>query len=164
MRLSTSAFSLFAATVIYGCHLGPPRNIDTSDRCVGESARASVLGAMNEFADAFRTGDVKRAEALLHARYVHTNGGAEPMTRTEWTKWFRTRSEEIERGAFRFVDYDVSGVEAEFFSRTAVITGLVATRFSRLSAMRQATVRFTQIWTCEGGDWKRIAFHDTQLE
>ena len=145
-----------------GCHRAIPEQ-SSRDTCVADDTRTSVMDAVQQFADAFRTGDVAKVDSLLHERYVHTNSGNEPTSRAAWMSWFTSRSRKMQSGELRLLTYELSGIDVEVFSGVAVVTGRVDASSQTSGATEQSSIRFTNVWMCDAGQWKRIAFHDSPV-
>jgi ketosteroid isomerase-like protein len=116
---------------------------------------------VHRFADAFRAGDVARVDSLLHEKYVHTNGGSKPTSRAAWMTWFTSRSQKIATGELTVLGYDLRDVDVAIFSDVAVVTGRVDSTSKTTTGTEQSSIRFTNVWMCNAGWWKRIAFHDS---
>ena len=133
---------------------------DARNACSIENARANVVAAVHRFADAFRSGDVPTVDALLHERYVHTNGANKSTDRRAWVAWFTSRSQKIKNGELAVLEYDMSDLDVEVVSDVAVVTGLVQSTTQTSGATEHSRIRFTNVWVCGAGQWKRLAFHD----
>jgi len=143
-----------------GCQAALPAQ-GSRDGCSADDAKSSVLRAVHQFADGFRAGDVKKIDSLLHERYVHSNNGNKPTSRAAWMSWFTARSQKIQTGELTLLKYELASVEVELFSGVAVVTGRVDSATQAAAVTEPSSIRFTNVWICNAGQWKRIAFHDS---
>ena len=159
-RRSLAAMYWVMCSLAGGCHAAIPAQ-GGRDGCSADDAKSSVLRAVRQFADAFRAGDVATIDSLLHERYVHTNNGNKPTSRAAWMSWFTARSQKMQRGELALLKYELASVEVELFSGVAVVTGRVDATTQAGGATEPSSIRFTNVWICSAGQWKRIAFHDS---
>jgi ketosteroid isomerase-like protein len=157
-RETLLSFLVFLVWFCGGCHAAS--TVPTSHACSAETARADVTRAVHEFAGAFRAGDVAKVDALLHASYVHTNSGHKAIARAAWMDWLTSRSRKIESGELKVLSYELSDIEVIVSSNVAVVTGRVDTATQVSAGTERSKIRFTNVWMCDAGQWKRIAFHD----
>jgi len=164
MRTSTqrslAAMYWVMCSLAGGCHAAIPAQ-GSGDSCSADEAKSNVLRAVHQFSDAFRAGDVKKIDSLLHERYVHTNNGNKPTSRAAWMSWFTARSRSMKSGELTLLKYELASVDVELFSGVAVVTGRVDTTTQASGATEPSSIRFTNVWICNAGQWKRIAFHDS---
>lgn len=127
----------------------------------------AIKAAMAELSDAFMTADADAMDRLLATPYSHINNGGEPVERSAYVAWQRTRAEqEAKSGKRRYNTYDTSDVKIDFLNTsTAVVTGLGKLTAERDGKPWSLDFRFTNVWIMnDSGQWQRAVFHDTYLK
>jgi ketosteroid isomerase-like protein len=128
-----------------------------------EDVELEVRSRVTAFAEAFRDGDVKIVESLLGSRYSHCNSDGSSPTREQWLAWYRTRAADIRSGRYVLTEYRNEDVRVHIHDGVAVVTALNVSAGTRAGEPFRHRLRFTQVWTREAGQWKRIAFHDSRV-
>jgi hypothetical protein len=157
--------AVFTLTVL--ATLGAAGPIARADAQVvpDSAARPELIRALGEFRDAFARADAATLERLLTDDYVHTNGGSgQVVTRAAWLSYVRGRRVELDDGTLRIDEYLVSEPDIRLFGTSAVVLQQVTTTGVRKGEAFRSRVQVSQVWTREGGRWRRAAFHDSPLE
>jgi ketosteroid isomerase-like protein/catechol 2,3-dioxygenase-like lactoylglutathione lyase family enzyme len=130
----------------------------------GGTPTDEVTAAVAAFGRAFREADMSALQTLLTDDYVHVNGGSgNAIDREEWLKWMASRRAEIDSGALVLSRYDVEDVTVRITGKTAVVTAVVHSSGKRNGVSFTSSVRVTNVWVEQAGEWRRAAFHDSAL-
>jgi ketosteroid isomerase-like protein len=127
------------------------------------AAEAQVRAAVDRLAVAFRDADVETLGSLIGPRYVHTNTGGGVVDRERWLAYVGSRRDELRTGVLALSRYENRDVEVRVHGATAIVTGVNVSAGTRNGTPFARELRFTQVWVLADGDWKRVAFHDTEV-
>jgi hypothetical protein len=143
-------------------------NVDVRARpwiSADSTARTELVQALADFRDAFAKADAAALDRLLADDYVHTNGGSgQVLDRAAWLGYVRSRRAELDSGILRIEEYRSSEPVIRLLGTVAVVTHEVTTAGERKGQRFRSRVQVTQMWSREGGRWRRAAFHDSPLE
>ncbi len=119
---------------------------------------------INEFNQAFHTGDVKKLESMLTSNYRHTNSNSKAIHKDTWLKYVGKRKKEIETGVLKVHIYEMTETEIQFYTNTAIVTAKVLVSSTKHGIQQDNEFRVTNIWVKEGDIWKRAGFHDGKIK
>ena len=129
-----------------------------------DEREAAVRAAVSAFGEAFAAADVGVLGDMLTANYLHVNGSSgNVIERAAWLSWIASRREEMRSGALVVETYEVGDVLVRMSGRTAVVTGVVRSTWTRHGEPGTSNLRFTNVWLEEAGQWRRAAFHDSAI-
>lgn len=128
-----------------------------------DSTEAVVLSKVQAYAEAFRDGDVETVSGLLGAAYSHSNSSGSRPSREQWLAWFAGRAEDIREGRFAYTEYRIDDIRIHVHGDFAVAT--MVNTYAAIEDGEPVSGRLllTQVWALEGGEWKRVAFHDSRI-
>jgi ketosteroid isomerase-like protein len=109
------------------------------------------------FKAAFLAADVPVLESIVAPHYTHTNDKSEPLDREGWLDTMRRRQDSDSR----ITRFDSEYFPLKVHGDTAVVTGITRLRGIRDGSEYGILINFTHVWEWDGGEWYRIAFHDT---
>ncbi|MCC5793752.1 MAG: nuclear transport factor 2 family protein [Chromatiales bacterium] len=147
--------------VVLSVLAAPPAQSGGHGAQAGDAREARLRERLAEFSRAFAEADVAALDDMLAPNYLHTNDRAAPLDRAEWLASMERRRADIESGALVTTEFTTSEFRLEVAGSTAVATGLSVMRGRRGDHEFGLRIRFTNVWAYEGGDWYRVAFHDT---
>lgn len=124
---------------------------------------ADVGHRVAELANAFRVADLQRLDALIAPRYVHTNGGSEPLTRDQWFSYIVARHQELASGALQLTRYENRDIKIIVQRDVAIVTGVNFSEGLRQGTPFSRMLRFTQVWRLGPTGWQRVAFQDAEI-
>jgi ketosteroid isomerase-like protein len=130
----------------------------------GPSAEMEVRKRFDMFAEAFQAADADVLSQMLTEDYVHTGPTGNVSDKTDWLDWIRSRRAEIDSGNFHFDSYEMVDVVIRVYGDAAIVTGLNEAEGVREGKPFTHSIRFTNVWVRDGGEWKRAAFHDSHKE
>jgi len=145
-----SAFPLRAATLAAAIVLAAPVGAGAVD-----PARA-VMAVTQQACDAFRDGDVPRAERLLAPGFTLVGTDAQVQTRQQVLAELRT-------GEPRYEVFRNHSMSAQVFGNAAVVQGITTLKGSAGGKSFEADVRFTDTLIRERGQWRLVASHVTKI-
>lgn len=118
------------------------------------STKTELLAKIREFTDAWARSDTAALGKLLAPNYRHTTPFAKVQDRAEWLA-HAAMPRKITDVTQEDIDIQVLG------DSVAIITGV--NRY-RPGEHRPTAVRFTQVWSRDDGDWKRVSFHAVSVD
>jgi hypothetical protein len=110
---------------------------------------------IREFGEAWASSDVTTLDGLLTSEYLHTDVRGQVLNREEWLAYARAARPVSTMG---FED-----VKTKLYSDTAVVTGRNVIAGPLNSWESNISIRFTQVWAKEKGEWKRAYFQATLI-
>jgi hypothetical protein len=69
----------------------------------------------------------------------------------------------MKNGDLEVVEYEVHDLGVAVLAGSAVVTGWVESATRASGAIQRSKIRFTNVWACSEGRWRRFAFHDAPV-
>ena len=132
--------------------------------CSTASKEEELLTAIEQFNDAFSSGDVNTLESMITENYLHSNGSSKAIRKENWLNYLRKREADIRQGKLEVLDYQFDEVAIEKYNDAAFVTGRVTSTTRRGSETVTSQYRITHLWIYESGNWKRAGFHDGKIK
>ena len=123
-----------------------------------------LLAAIDTFNIAYVKGDLTTLDSLTTENYLHTNSSSRVIGKTDWFTYLNKRSERLNSGDLRVLDYALEQTKIEFHGSSAIITGRVTVITKDRMGTTKNQYRITNLWVYENGRWKRAGFHDGKIE
>ena len=148
---------LFLLLFLLSCNRNLRTNEDTS------VAKNELPMALKKFNTAFANGDLDILDSLTTKNYVHTNGSAKVISKTDWFNYLRRRNHQLKSGDLKVMDYSLEEQQIEYHGTTAIVTGKVHIVTRDSLGTKEHEYRITNIWVYGNGGWKRAGFHDGKI-
>ncbi|MEM7373749.1 MAG: nuclear transport factor 2 family protein [Bacteroidota bacterium] len=158
MNLSNFSYILIIILSLTRC-APPPSQTDSPDL-----RQTQLLEAINTFNHAFQTGDMQTIESLITTNYIHTNGNAKSIRRSDWLPYIRKRSQQIKEGRLTVTAYEMQETDIEMLPQSAIVTAKIIVRSTEDGNPKEQAYRITNIWVEDHGIWKRAGFHDGKIK
>ncbi|WP_160114561.1 nuclear transport factor 2 family protein [Aquimarina sp. AU474] len=125
---------------------------------------AELMARIDEFNQAFHTGDIQKLESMLTSNYRHTNSNSKAIHKNTWLEYATKRKKEIEAGTLKVHTYEMTETEVQFYDNTAIVTAKILVSSTKNRIQQDNAFRVTNIWVREGNSWKRAGFHDGKIK
>ena len=133
--------------------------MDTSKHEEVRLSDDDLQGAITRFGEAWAQGDLVTLETLLSVTYTHTDVFGAFQDRVAWLRYVGGRTGRATQIGFR-------DVETRIVGDVAIVTGIndVSGPGGRSADDRSdLSLRFTQVWVRQDGQWLREAFQATPI-
>jgi Domain of unknown function (DUF4440) len=133
----------------------PQQKINAQSTRPTEQIRQELLQKIQDFTEAWAKSDTVFLSRLLANEYKHTDIWGKILHRQEWLTYAITP---------RIIS-DIVSNEVEilqYSDNLAIITGKMSYKFGVDKQTQE--IRFTQIWSKNAGQWKRITFQATLID
>ena len=121
-----------------------------------EDVAQALMKLENDWAKAGLAGDTAALEKMLASDYVYTNPEGGMSTRADTLSAMKS-------GATKYDIFTVSDMKVHVYGDAAVVTGTGHTKGKEDGKPIDDTVRFTDTWVKQGGNWVCVATHVTRL-
>jgi ketosteroid isomerase-like protein len=111
-----------------------------------EDVAQALTKLENDWAKAGLAGDAAALEKLLTPDYVYTNQDGEMASRAEMVAGIRS-------GSTKYDTFTVGDMKVHVYGDAAVVTGKATTKGKENGKPIDETVRFTDTWVKQGGQW-----------
>lgn len=129
-----------------------------------ENNTITLLRAIDLFNLYFEKADADKLDAMLAAKYMHTNGSSKPYTKEVWLNYIRSRKGKLESKALVMEDYGMKDISIAFYDHVALVNGVVYSKGIENGESFDKKFRVTHLWVLESEQWKRAGFHDGVIE
>jgi ketosteroid isomerase-like protein len=121
-----------------------------------EDVAQALMKLENDWAKAGLAGDAAALEKLLTADYVYTNQDGEMASRAEMVAGLKS-------GATKYDTFTVGDMKVHVYGDAAVVTGKGYTKGKENGKPIDLTLRFTDTWVKQGGQWVCAATQVTRI-
>jgi ketosteroid isomerase-like protein len=121
-----------------------------------EDVSQTLMKLESDWAKAGLSGDVAALEKVIAADYVYTNGDGEMTGRADMISGMKS-------GGTKYDTFTVGDMKVHVYGDAAVVTGKATTKGKENGKPIDETVRFTDTWVKQGGQWVCVATQVTRL-
>ncbi len=121
-----------------------------------EDVAQALTKLENDWAKAGLAGDAAALEKLLTPDYVYTNQDGEMASRADMVAGMKS-------GATKYDAFTVGDMKVHVYGDAAVVTGKSYTKGKENGKPIDETVRFTDTWVKQGGQWLCAATQVSRL-
>ena len=120
-----------------------------------EQVQQELVQKIEGFTEAWAKSDTVSLAKLLANEYRHTDIWGKILHRQEWLTYAATPR--------KISDIAINDVEIfQYNDNIAIITGKMSYQFGEEKVTQE--IRFTQVWSNNAGQWKRVTFQATLID
>lgn len=127
-------------------------------------SEASLKGAIDEFNEAYKKGDVSTLERMITSDYTHTNNSWKSFGKEKWLGYMESRAQKIQSGELVIDTYQMDQLEIKVRDNMAFVTARIISKGSENGVAFSKSFRVSNYWVHENDQWIRAGFHDTPIE